>query len=348
MSDLYAVIIAGGRGTRFWPRSRAHLPKQCLAVDGGRTLIQRTVDRIAPLVAPDRVYVITASSMADTIRGQLPELPPENVLVEPTGRNTAPCVAWGTRLVQERASDDAVVCVLPADHIIADEAGFRDCLARAADAARDSGALVTLGIRPTHPETGFGYLELEADGEVCEVKRFVEKPDAETAAGYLACGRYLWNAGMFVFTAGAMASELERQLPTLWAGIRAIVAEPDRLADDFGRLQKISIDYGVMEGAARVLTVPADIGWSDVGSWAAVADHLPETELGPALVGHAVAVDARDNVVHAPDKLVALVGVDGLVVVDAGDALLVCPREQAQRVREVVDRLERDELTAWL
>ena len=348
MSDLYAVIIAGGRGTRFWPRSRSHLPKQCLALDGGRTLIQRTVDRLAPLVEPQHVYVITAATMADTIRQQLPELPPDNVLVEPVGRNTAPCVAWGTRLVQARAGDEAVVMVLPADHVIADEPAFRACLENAAEAARAGGALVTLGIRPTRPETGFGYLELEGQGEVCRVARFVEKPDAPTAEAYLEAGNYLWNAGMFVFTTGSMAAELGRQLPAMWEGICAIVEDPARLASDFGRLQKISVDYGVMEGAREVLTVPADIGWSDVGSWAAIAEHLPETPVGPGLVGRAISVDARDNVVHAPDKLVALVGVEGLVVVDAGDALLVCPRAEAQRVREVVDQLEAEALDAWL
>ncbi len=348
MSAPHAVIIAGGRGTRFWPRSRAHLPKQCLSLDGGRTLIQRTVDRIAPLVPPENVWVITGQSMADTIRAQLPAVPTANVLVEPIGRNTAPCVAWGTRVVQQQAGDDAVVFVLPADHVIADEPGFRDCLERAAEAARESGALVTLGIRPTRPDTGFGYLEVGSGDAVCPVQRFVEKPDAETAKGYLASGRYLWNAGMFVFTVASMVAELKRQLPQLWRGVVAIVDDPDLLAERFARLQKISVDYGVMEGAHAVLTVPADIGWSDVGSWAAVAEHLPETPLGPGLVGRAIAVDACDNVVHAPEKLVALVGVSGLVVVDSGDALLVCPRDQAQRVREVVDQLEAGGLEAWL
>ncbi len=351
---LFVVIMAGGRGTRFWPRSRRHLPKQCLSIDGGRTLIQRTVDRVLPLADPSRVLVITAADMAPAIAGQLPELPPENILVEPVGRNTAPCVGWAVVEVTRRAGEDAVILVVSADQVIGDEETLRADLRAAAAAASETGALLTIGITPTRPETGFGYIELGepagswAGREVVEVARFVEKPDAETARAYLDGGRHLWNAGIFLFTAGAMAAAFARFLPRSWALLQELAQAPERLSEIYPRLEKISIDYAIMERAERVLTRPSDPGWSDVGSWSAVGEHLPEGPLGRALVRHGIAVDAGGCVVHAPEKLVALVGVEGLVVVDAGDALLVCRAEDDQRVREILDELTARGLEQYL
>ncbi len=355
MSDeLYVIVMAGGRGTRFWPRSRRELPKQCLSLDGGRSLIQRTLDRVAPLAPPERVLVITAADMAAAIAEQLPELPEGNLLIEPEGRNTAPCVGWGVMEVTRRAGSDAVIAVISSDQLIEDEEALRADLRAAVAAARQTGALVTLGMTPDRPETGFGYLELGpaagrfAGLELFEVARFVEKPDAATARAYLAGGRHLWNAGIFVFTARAGAAAFAAHLPELWAALSALAEAPERLGTIYPSLQKISFDVGIMERAERVLTRPSSPGWSDVGSWAAAGQHLPESPLGRAVVRAGVAVDAGHCVVHAPDKLVALVGVEGLVIVDAGDALLVCRADQAQRVREVIEALGAEGLEDYL
>lgn len=339
MSELYALIIAGGVGARFWPRSRKDRPKQCLEVGAQGSLIRRTVERLAPLIPPDRVFVVTAASMAQAISQELPELPPERILVEPAGRNTAAAVGWGCAHLAAQVGGDPRIAVLPADHLIADHHELRSLLADAALAA-EGGALLTLGIDPTRPETGFGYLALGPEAGrfgrhvFRQVERFVEKPDAETAQAYLDGGRHLWNAGMFVFRFQALAQVFQAHLPQMWAQIQAIVQEPTRLESSYPQLQKISFDVGIMEKAERVLTTRAAMGWSDLGSWEAVAEHLPEVPGGRGQ-GRIVAVDARDNVVYAPDKVVALLGVEGLVVVDTGDALLVCPRDHAQRVREL-------------
>ncbi len=345
MSPLYVMIIAGGRGTRFWPRSRAAMPKQCMSVDGRRTLIQATLDRVAPVVPIHRVLVVTSATMAPALAAQLPDLPAENLLVEPEGRNTAPAVAWGSREIQRR-DPDAVVAVLPADHLIARPDELLAVLESARQAALDTGALVTIGLEPTRPETGFGYLQTgERAGdfggrEVLRVERFVEKPDLATARRYLDEGGFLWNAGMFVFTVSSMRQAVQRYLPRLAEGLDRLAEAPSRLGEIYPRLPSVSLDVGVMERAEQVLTVPATLGWSDVGSWDALGDHLPSQAFGTGLVAHSLAVDARDNLVHAPDKLVALVGVEGLVVVDTGDALMVCRREDAQRVRELITQLE--------
>ena len=344
MSELYALIIAGGVGARFWPRSRRDRPKQCLQIDAGGSLIRRTVDRLAPLIPPERVFVVTAASMAQALAEQLPEIPKERILVEPAGRNTAAAVGWGTAAIQAQVGGDPSVAVLPADHIIADHGELRSLLADAAIAAQ-SGALLTLGIDPTRAETGFGYLELGPETGrhgrhvFRQVARFVEKPDGPTAQSYLDGGRHLWNAGMFVFKASSLAQAFQRHLPQMWDGIQSLVARPETLESLYPTLQKISFDVGIMEKADRVLTTRAAMGWSDLGSWEAVAEHLPEIPGGRGL-GQVLAIDSQDNVVHAPGKVVALVGVQNLVIVDTGDALLICPRDQAQRVREVHQRLQ--------
>ncbi|MCP4807518.1 MAG: mannose-1-phosphate guanylyltransferase [Proteobacteria bacterium] len=351
--ELWGLIIAGGRGTRFWPRSRRALPKQCMSLDGGRTLIQQTVDRIRPLIPPERIVIVTSAEMAPAIREQLPELAVDNVLVEPVGRNTAPAIAWGCMEIAHQGKAP-VVAVLPSDHLIDDEPELLAVLASASKAARSTNALVTIGLTPTRPETGFGYLrcggELGTFGDHAfhRVERFVEKPDEVTAAGYVADGRYLWNAGMFVFTADALRDAFRQFLPRSWALLEELRHSPHRLAELYPQMESTSIDYGIMERSPHVLTVPAQLGWSDVGSWAAIEPHLPPQDGGRGLVGNQVAVDASGNVVHAPGKLVALVGVDGLIVVDTGDALLICPKDRAQDVRRVVVALEAGDLGEFL
>ncbi len=338
----WAVVMAGGQGTRFWPASRPRRPKQLLPLaPGGHSLLRATVDRLAGLVPPERTLVVTTSAIADAVRAELPELPAANVLVEPVGRNTAPCIGWAARLVGHR-EPRGVMAVLPADHHIGDEEAFRATLHTALEHARRSGDLTTVGIRPERPETGYGYIELGDPIEegVHRVLRFVEKPDADRAKSYVRSGRFLWNSGMFFFRADAVAAEIERQLPDLHAGL-------DRLADAepiervYPELPNVSIDFGVMEGAERVAVVPGSFGWSDVGSWASAWELAEHDDRGNGAPPEAILIDCEGCLVRAPEgKAVALVGLRDVVVVDAGDALLVVPRDRAQQVRRVVERLQ--------
>ncbi len=344
---VYAVVMAGGQGTRFWPLSRGARPKQLLPLGGGdESLLRATVRRVAALVPPERVLVVTAANLKDGVLAELPELPPENVLVEPLGRNTAPCVGWAAATIARR-DPAGILAVLAADHFIADEAAYVEVLRRAVRTAAD-GELVTVGIQPTRPETGYGYLELGgtlADG-VFRAQRFVEKPDRARAEAFLRAGNFLWNSGMFFFRADVVLAAIERFLPQLARGLAAFDAaaaqggEEAAVAGGYASLPSVSIDTGVMERAERVAVVPGDFGWSDVGSWTTAWELADKDDAGNALPHDAVAIDSARNYVRAPHgKLVALVGLADLVVVDTEDALLVMPRERAQDVRAVVDAL---------
>ncbi len=343
---IYALVLAGGRGTRFWPLSRKSRPKQCIALTGGATLLQETCQRIAPLVPPERVLVLTGPDMVELVRAQLPELPPENILVEPRGRGTAPCLGWGAVEVARRGGPEAIMVALPADHVVGDPATLREALASAAAAASSTGALVTLGIRPSRPETGYGYLRLGRSGgrflqnELFHVERFVEKPDESTARRYLEDGGYLWNAGMFVFTAAALLDAFRQHLPRSAAALAEIAANPEALQDRWADLDATSIDYGVMERHGHTLVVPVSPDWSDVGAWPEAAARWPEVEGGRGVATAVVARDSKDNAVFAPGQAVALLGVSGLVVVSTADALLVMDSARAQDLRIVVDTLE--------
>jgi mannose-1-phosphate guanylyltransferase len=339
--EIWALVMAGGRGARFWPLSRRHLPKQCLSLDGGPTLIQQAVGRLSPLVPPERVLVVTGPDMADAVRRQLPGVPADNILVEPQARNTAPCIGWGAVEVERRAGPDAVLAVLPSDHVIADPGGLRSALGVAAAAAVEARTVATLGITPDRPETGYGYLEVgEGTGGARRVLRFTEKPDGATAAAWLAGGRHLWNAGMFVFPVGVMRAAFSAHLPRSAAALERIARDPGAVATAWAELEATSIDYGIMERMQTLLTVPCDIGWSDVGTWHSAAPLLPSAPGGRGLARHVVARDADGCVVHAPDKVVALLGVEDLVVVDSGDALLVMSRHRGQDVRHLISALE--------
>ena len=340
---VYTVIMAGGSGTRFWPASRRALPKQFLPLgDGVTPLLTATIRRVSALSGPGEVIVVTRADLAEATRSAAPELPAANVLLEPVGRNTAPCVAWATETVLQR-DPSAVLVVLAADAHIADEAAFVAALRTAVKAA-EGGAIVTLGIRPTRPETGYGYLHV---GEawpgglagVWTVNAFVEKPDEARAAAYVAGGQHLWNAGIFVFRADVMARAVAEHLPAVAEALRG--ADASTVQARYPGLPNVSIDYAVMEKVAAVAVVPVDCGWSDVGSWQAAWELGDRDASNNAVRGaRAVVVDATENVVVAPaGKTVALIGVHGLVVVDTGDALLVIPRERAQDVKRAVDAL---------
>jgi mannose-1-phosphate guanylyltransferase len=343
MNGRYIVVMAGGSGTRFWPKSRAHHPKQFLSIGSERSLLRATIERVIG-VGAERIYVVTAAAHAQHATASLPELPRENILIEPEGRNTAPCIGWATRAILAR-DPGAQIAVLPADHYIADPDGFRAHLDAAFAAATDR--IVLFGIIPTHPETGYGYINRgdklrDAAGRaVHAVARFVEKPDRDTALRYLAEGTYLWNSGMFVFPAALMAAELERLLPALAEGLARLAADPSKLAELYPSLPSISIDYGVMEKSDRIAVMPAAFGWSDVGSWDAAMEIGRPDEDGNVLEGDALIVGAKRSMVDAKaGRFVALVGVEDVIVVDTEDAVLVIKRGDAQRVKHVVDALK--------
>ncbi|HZJ52818.1 MAG TPA: mannose-1-phosphate guanylyltransferase [Myxococcaceae bacterium] len=344
---LYPVVMAGGSGTRFWPLSRKARPKQFLALATDRPLIVETVNRLKGLATPGRTYVVCGPVHARAVRRMLPRLPGANVLVEPIARNTAPAIGLATLHVQAR-DPDGVLAVLPSDHHVADVAGFRAVIARAAEVAR-SGALVTLGIKPTRPETGYGYIRVgePIEGGAARVRAFVEKPDAATAARYLSAGEYLWNGGIFVFTARAIREAIGRHMPELAAVLDRIaptVGTPlyaGALRKHFPTAPAVSIDYGVMEKAQQIAVVPGDFGWSDVGSFAALPEVRAADGAGNVVVGKgAVLVDSTGCVVLGSGRPLGLVGLRDMVVVDAGDAVLVVPRERSQDVRSVVQSLE--------
>lgn len=352
MSDAFAIIMAGGSGKRFWPQSRRDRPKQLLPLgDGNEPLLAATARRIEELIPPDRVYVVTNERLSDAIQEMLPDVPAENILAEPVGRNTAPCVAWAAAHVR-RLQPEGVIAVLPADHHVRDEPGYVQAVSRALDAAA-TGDMVTIGIQPTRPETGYGYIEVGepiAEG-VHRARRFVEKPNRQRAEQFLASGNFLWNSGMFFFRADVILDAVHTHLP----GLGEVVEEFDRAAqageearlvkERYAELPAVSIDHGVMEKAERVTVVPASFGWSDLGSWTTAWELTDRDGQDNALPAQAVAVDSSGCYVRAPKgKLVALVGVEDLVVVDTEDALLIVPRDRAQDVRAIVDELdERDD-----
>jgi mannose-1-phosphate guanylyltransferase len=363
---LYPVVMAGGSGTRFWPLSRKSRPKQLLALAGEEPMLAATVNRLPPLARPADTYVVCGPAHVAASRRLLPRLPAKNFLVEPVARNTAPCVGLAAVHVAAR-EPRGLIAMLPADHHVGRPAAFREALASAARLA-ERGHIATIGIRPSRPETGYGYLKLGArlpgkapagKGKKAilaphRVERFVEKPDVVTAARYLADGHYLWNSGIFVFRADVILEEIRRAMPVLGELLEVIEgslgspAYPRTLRRVFPECPSISIDYGVMEKSQRIAVVPADFGWSDVGSFAALPDVRATDHLGNVAEGDALVVDGRNNVVLAQGgRPVVVVGIEDAVVVDAGDAVLVCRRDRAQDVRKAVDelsRLGRDEL----
>ncbi len=358
MTELCALVLAGGSGTRFWPASRRAMPKQLLDLGGtGRSLVADTIARVRPLVG-DRVTIIATESLAAAMDRELGTAGPLTILNEPVGRNTAPAIGLGA--LHAKAAGADVVAVLPSDHAIVNAEAFRKAVALAAEVAAKDGTIVTLGIRPTRVETGFGHIGLgdEIRPGVHRVAEFVEKPARPRAEELLRGGRHVWNAGMFIMTPDAVLAELRRQKPAIGAALDRLAAALARSPAEelalrreiYPSIESISIDYAVMEKAERIAVIPADIGWSDVGSWAAAWELAAKNAEGNAARGgEALFVDGRNNLTVVPDgRVVALIGVSDLVVVETADALLVCPRERAQDVRAVVTELEKRKKEQYL
>lgn len=356
--NIAVVIPAGGGGTRLWPRSRQETPKQFLDIVSERTMLQETTDRVQGLVPPERLYVITNARHADPVRSQLPEVPAGNIVGEPVGRDSAPAIGLMAAILEKTQGPDTVMATLPADHVILHEARFRDILRAAAEVAAD-GYLVTLGIPPTGPDTGFGYIqsgetireETVAGVPVYLVKQFKEKPNREVAEQYLRDGGYFWNAGMFIASVKTLRDLYKTHLPQMEEGFAQIIAahgtdqfEPV-MRQVFPTLEKISVDYGIAEKARKVAVIPADIGWNDVGSWQRLAEVLEsagkqEGEGANIVVGHHLGVDTHGALIYSPDRLIATIGLDDIIVIDTPDATLICPKSRSEDVKKIVEELK--------
>ena len=361
LPNIYAVIMAGGVGSRFWPRSREKSPKQVLEIVGSGSMIINTIARIQPLVPLDKVMVVTNKLQKDIIHQQVPSLPLQNVLFEPLGRNTAPCIGLAAKWIH-RHDPDAIMVIFPADHIIRDTEEFLRVIQRAAHVANENDALVTIGIKPTHPETGYGYIQFEDSSErnpyltegVYRVKTFAEKPNLETAEKFLKSGDFLWNSGMFIWKVRLILQEIEKYLPELGeqlAKLEPVIgteAYQSTLEYVYGVIRSISIDYGVMEKASNVFVAKGDFGWSDVGSWDEVVRLTPTNGDENALRGTVIVKDSHRNYIDAGNKVVATIGVDDIIVVTTDDAVLICKKGRSQDVKEVVDYLRRKQINELL
>ena len=361
-AHYYGLILAGGRGTRFWPLSRKRRAKQLLALDGNQTMIQQTVARLLPLAPSKQFWIITNKELRSAILKQLPNLPKSQVLAEPLGRNTAPAIGLAAFLLL-RENSHAVIGMFPSDHVIADEKRYRATIERGVEIAAAGENIVVLGIRPHRAETGYGYIEAGSafDGDVLRVRRFTEKPDAEKAAAFVAAGNYFWNSGMFLWSAQTLAHALREHLPKTAPLLEEIASAfgTRKFTSTFRKLypkcEDISVDYAVLErrsakgeNAANIFCLPADFGWNDLGSWTALHEH--HTAKSSPVEGNIIhaaglfVLNARGNYVHAPNKFVAAVGVHDLVVVDTPDALLITTRQHAQDVGKVVKHLDQKKL----
>lgn len=337
MTDIVAVIMAGGRGTRFWPVSTSDMPKQFLRLTGENSMLQETAERFRGICSRESIIVVTGARHEDTVMAQLPWMDPKNLLLEPCGRNTAPCIGWAARTLIERGLGSSVMVVVPSDHVIDDAEGFRETVRIAAGPAAE-GRLVTIGIPPDRPATGYGYLHTGScrPGEVCEVRSFREKPDLGTAAGYLSSGEYLWNAGMFIWRADVIMDMIRKHLPVTARGLDALGrgTGPDR--SGYEALESISIDYGVMERADDVAVVPALFEWNDVGDW-------PSARRCGIGRGRVLARDSGEYTVWNGGRLTVLLGVSGISVVETDEVTLVMSDEYAQELKDIVAEMERED-----
>lgn len=344
-----ALIMAGGRGERFWPRSRKNLPKQFLSLTGdGRTMIQLTIERILSIVDLQDIYIVTNKDYMDLVREQLPDIPKDNILCEPVSRNTAPCIGLGAVHISRKYSD-AIMIVLPSDHLIKYNSMFINSLKIACNLAEKNANLVTIGITPDYPETGYGYIKFNPEksvGQAFAVEGFVEKPSLEVAKEYLATEEYLWNSGMFVWKVSTILENMEKWMNKTYQGllrIKEAIDTNDKIIvfeKEFYDFDSQSIDYGIMEKAENIYTVPGTFGWDDMGSWLAIERVRKTNEYGNVVNGNVITIDSKNSIIDGNNKLIATVGVEDLIIVDSEDAILICKKDSSRDIKKVLENLK--------
>lgn len=345
---IYGVIMAGGIGSRFWPQSREARPKQFIPVIDRHSLLQQTLCRITPVVPPERTMVVTHRRYTNLTREQLPSVPRENILGEPISRNTAPCIAYAATKLYN-IDPETIMVVLPADHLVRTEERFVEILYQTTDVAKRPGALVTIGIQPHYPATGYGYIQYDRAGTgqagAHRVRTFAEKPDEATAERFLDSGDFLWNSGIFVWRADSILNNLKIHLPEIWEAFEKASAyigtnqEEEAIREAYHKSTRVSIDVGIMERADNVYVVPGNFGWSDIGDWRAVYDLSEKNQHGNVLKGNVIVHDTGRCLVEAGNRLIAVVGIHDAVIIDTDDALLICHRNSTQQVKNIVDYL---------
>ncbi|MGG3284311.1 mannose-1-phosphate guanylyltransferase [Paenibacillus solani] len=357
--NITCVIMAGGKGERFWPKSRTNLPKQFLNISGNKSMIQQSISRLEKLTDISRIFIVTNELYAELLKAQIPHLPPENIIIEPVGRNTAPCIGLASIVIEERYPDSTMV-VIPSDHIIENEEGFVTILKTAAEVAQQNNNLVTLGVEPTYPETGYGYIEstnqyTEVNGlPVHKVNKFVEKPDAETAQSYVNAGNFYWNSGIFVWKIKTIRNYIQELMPdmhdileTMKAAFELIDRE-EIIKSEFVKMPDQSIDYGIMEKVNNIYVIPCVLGWNDVGSWTALERINDLDENGNVIKGNILNLDTKRCIIESNGKLVATLGIEDLIIVDTEDVTLICTKEKAQEVKLLLKELRMQKLEHYL
>ncbi len=354
--EVFAVIMAGGVGSRFWPRSKEKTPKQLLKIFGENTMIQDTVTRLKGIVRNENIFIVTNKIQRDEILNQLNDIPAENIIEEPFGRNTAACIGLASVIISHKVKD-GVTIVLPADHIINDKELFDKTIMKAVDFAYQSKGLVTIGIKPTRPETGYGYIQInetEISENISKVLTFAEKPNYATALRFLESGDFFWNSGMFIWRVDIILEEIKSFLPDLYEGLDKISNEinspkfSETLTNVYGMLRSVSIDYGIMEKSNKVFLTKGEFSWSDVGSWEEVYQLSQKTNDGNAINGNVFLDGTSDSFIYSPEKFTAAIGVEDLIIINTKDALLICRRDHSQDVKKVVDYLKINKLNEHL
>lgn len=353
---VFGTIMAGGGGTRFWPLSRREMPKQLLNLSGKELMINETIDRISPVIDQNNIYIITNAKqgpeMCKAVRGRMPE---KNVILEPSARNTAACIGYAAVRI-EAEFGDGIMCVFPADHYIKDEEAFAKVLKTAINMAEKADSLLTIGITPTFPATGYGYINYEPNSEeaAMQVNKFVEKPDLETAEEYLQDGSYVWNSGMFVWKTSVILNEIKKYLPEVYEKLMLIKGsigtskENQVVEKTYSSIPKISIDYGVMEKSNIVKVISGDFGWNDVGSWDTLEAIHKKDKDGNIFLGEQVSIDTKDTVIYSQNKMITTLGVSNLVIVETKDAIMVCDKSRAQEVKKLVEHFEQNNMEEFL
>jgi len=350
---IFAVIMAGGAGTRFWPLSREKTPKQVLSITSDISLLSETVSRISGLVPKENILIVTSRKQVEVIRPQINGIKESNIIIEPTPRNTSPCIGLAAIHIMRR-DPDGIMLVLPSDHLIMDDAAFLTKVQTGLELVSENDPLVTIGIKPTRPETGYGYIQFENNGsslpkDVYAVKAFAEKPNRATASRFVESGDFYWNSGIFMWSAQRILSEIEEHIPEQYEHLMFIDSGfdldnfEDHITSHYNRIKPISIDYGIMEvTSSPIFMISADFGWSDIGSWDELSRIFANGHEENVIRGETVVVDSESNFIYSPDKLTAVIGMENVLVVNTPDATLICPLDRAQEVKMIVEKLRKD------